>query len=150
MERHVGHLALHYAPGDERPARRLLELLGCTLLDNGPRPGEDGFCSVLVDGPTATFAENLMFLNVLFAIGSLLLVTSIVLELWRCPPPDGISKIWIALEIIGLWIAMPLLGFVLGMVPAIEAQTRLMFGVPLGYKVTPKRFVGAAKHQEAA
>ena len=63
MRGHLGHLALHYAPGDEAPARRLLELLGCTLVDNGPRPGEDGFCTVLLDGSTATHAENLMFLS---------------------------------------------------------------------------------------
>ena len=63
MERHLGHLALHYAPGEEGPARRLLELLGCTLVDNGPRPGADGFCTVLVDQPSATHAENIMFLS---------------------------------------------------------------------------------------
>ena len=39
-------MALHYLPGDEAAARRLLEHLGCTLVDNGPKPGEDGFCTV--------------------------------------------------------------------------------------------------------
>ena len=48
--RTIGHLALHYGPGDQQGARRLLELCGCTLVDNGPSPGNDGFCSVLVDG----------------------------------------------------------------------------------------------------
>ena len=32
----IGHVAMHYRPGDEAPARRLFELLGCTLVDNGP------------------------------------------------------------------------------------------------------------------
>jgi hypothetical protein len=59
----LGHLALHYGPGDEQPARRLLELLGCTLVDNGPLPGEDGFCTVLVDGAEANYANNIMFLS---------------------------------------------------------------------------------------
>jgi hypothetical protein len=59
----LGHLALQYAPGDERPARRLLELLGCTLVDNGPDPGRDGFCTVLINGADANYAENLMFLS---------------------------------------------------------------------------------------
>jgi hypothetical protein len=59
----LGHLALHYAPGDEQPARRLLELLGCTLVDNGPAPGADGFCTVLIDEPSANYAENIMFLS---------------------------------------------------------------------------------------
>jgi hypothetical protein len=59
----LGHLALHYRPGDEQPARRLLELLGCTLVDNGPEPGSDGFCTVLVDKGTGNYADNLMFLS---------------------------------------------------------------------------------------
>jgi hypothetical protein len=59
----LGHLALHYGKGDEQPARRLLELLGCTLIDNGPAPGSDGFCTALVDSATADYADNLMFLS---------------------------------------------------------------------------------------
>jgi len=61
----LGHLALHYRPGDEQPARRLLELMGCTLVDNGPAPGADGFCTVLVDKGTGNYADNLMFLSAL-------------------------------------------------------------------------------------
>ncbi len=63
----LGHLALHYREGDEQPARRLLELLGCTLVDNGPAPGSDGFCTVLVDADSADYADNLMFLSGLTA-----------------------------------------------------------------------------------
>jgi hypothetical protein len=59
----LGHLALHYMPGDEKQARRLLELLGCTLVDNGPVPGSDGFCTVLVNGSDANYADNIMFLS---------------------------------------------------------------------------------------
>jgi hypothetical protein len=59
----LGHLALHYLPGDERQARRLLELLGCTLVDNGPSPGSDGFCTVLVNAGDANYADNIMFLS---------------------------------------------------------------------------------------
>ena len=59
----LGHLALHYMPGDEHKARRLLELMGCTLVDNGPSPGADGFCTVLVNGSDANYADNIMFLS---------------------------------------------------------------------------------------
>lgn len=60
--RTLGHLALYYRPGDEAPSRRLLVDLGCTLVDNGPRPGADGFCTVLVDDETANHADNILFL----------------------------------------------------------------------------------------
>jgi hypothetical protein len=59
----LGHMALHYGPGDEQPARRMLELIGCTLVDNGPKPGSDGFCTVLIDQGSANYADNIMFLS---------------------------------------------------------------------------------------
>jgi hypothetical protein len=58
----LGHLALYYLPGDMAPARRLFERLGCTLVENGPDPGNDGFCTVLLDEPTGNYADNLLFL----------------------------------------------------------------------------------------
>ncbi|HXY95286.1 MAG TPA: hypothetical protein VEP49_22700 [Acidimicrobiia bacterium] len=60
--RALGHLALYYAPGDMDASRRLLEDLGCTLVENGPAPGKDGFCTVLVDGDSPTYADNILFL----------------------------------------------------------------------------------------
>ena len=62
-QRVFGHLALHYMPGDERPARRLLELLGCTLVDNGPDPGNDGFATVHINSADTNHAENIFFLS---------------------------------------------------------------------------------------
>lgn len=62
-ERQFGHLALQYMPGDEAPARQLLQLLGCTLVDNGPDPGRDGFCTVLVNAADANHADNIFFLG---------------------------------------------------------------------------------------
>lgn len=59
----LGHLALKYGPGDEKQARRLLELLGCTLIDNGAAPGKDGFCTVLVNSTDANYADNIIFLS---------------------------------------------------------------------------------------
>ena len=91
-------------------------------------------------GWRSSIAHNLAFLNVLFVMGSMVMLSSIVLELWRCPPPDSKSRLVTAVEIMGLWAFLPILGLVLGMLPALSAQTRLMLGIPLGYKVTPKRF----------
>ena len=58
----LGHLALYYRPGEEAAARTLLTDLGCELVDNGPRPGEDGFASALVDGATANHHDNVVYL----------------------------------------------------------------------------------------
>ena len=60
--RALGHLALYYRSGDESASRRLLVDLGCSLVDNGPRPGADGFCTVLLDDETANHADNILFL----------------------------------------------------------------------------------------
>ena len=57
----LGHLALYYRPGEEDAARTLLTDLGCTLVDNGPRPGEDGFASALVDAGTANHHDNVVY-----------------------------------------------------------------------------------------
>lgn len=89
-------------------------------------------------GYHASTAANVFFLRVVFTTGGVVMVSSILFELWRCPPPDGVSKFKTAVEIILLWPFLPLLGFYLGTLPALEAQTRLMFGIPLGYRVTPK------------
>ena len=60
--RALGHLALYYRSGDESASRRLLVDLGCSLVDNGPRPGADGFCTVVLDDETANHADNILFL----------------------------------------------------------------------------------------
>ena len=93
-------------------------------------------------------AQNLVFLNVLFTTGTIVMISSMLMELWRCPPPDGVSKMQTAIEMVFLWFLLPALGFILGMLPALDAQTRLMFGVPLGYKVTPKRFAAPSKEPD--
>jgi len=60
--RSMGHLALYYRPGCEQAARVLAADLGCELVDNGPSPGRDGFCTALLDGPRATHGDNLVYL----------------------------------------------------------------------------------------
>jgi hypothetical protein len=60
--RTLGHLALYYVPGYELAARTLMTDLGCKLIDNGPAPGSDGFCSALLDPETANSYDNLVYL----------------------------------------------------------------------------------------
>ena len=66
-QREFGHLALQYLPGDEQLARHLLELFGCTLVDNGPDPGNDGFCTVLVNAGDANHADAHYYLSYTYA-----------------------------------------------------------------------------------
>ena len=70
----------------------------------------------------------------------MIMLTSILLELWRCPPPDSKSRLGHRGRDHGALAPASGARLVLGMLPALSAQTRLMLGIPLGYKVTPKRF----------
>ncbi len=88
----------------------------------------------------ASVAQNLAVLRFMMTIGGSVMIGSIVVELWRCPPPDSVSKLKTAVELMLMWFLLPVIGFYLGMAPALSAQTRLLLGIPLGYKVTPKRF----------
>ena len=92
----------------------------------------------------ASIAHNVTVLRVMFTTGGLCMISTILFELWRCPPPDGVSRIKTALEIALLWPLLPVVGFYLGTWPALDAQTRLMLGIPLGYRVTPKFAVARA------
>jgi hypothetical protein len=86
----------------------------------------------------ASIAYNIKVLRVMFMAGGISMAAMILFELWRCPPPNGVSKVKTAVETMVLWFMLPVIGFYLGVMPALDAQTRLMFGVPLGYRVTPK------------
>jgi hypothetical protein len=55
----LGHLALHYRPGDGERARQLFECLGARLEDNGP----PGFCSIVFDPAAWNYVDNVMYLS---------------------------------------------------------------------------------------
>lgn len=77
-------------------------------------------------------------LHYLLAIGAVCIATMIALELYRCPPPDR-SPWLVVLEVATMWMLAPILGFLLGTMPALHAQTKLAAGIPLAWKVSPKR-----------
>jgi hypothetical protein len=55
----IGHLALHYRPGDYERARALFEALGAHLEDNGP----PGFCTIVFDHEQWNHVDNVMYLS---------------------------------------------------------------------------------------
>ncbi len=55
----LGHLALHYRPGDAEPARVLFECFGAHLEDNGP----EGFWSIVFDHDRWNYVDNVMYLS---------------------------------------------------------------------------------------
>jgi hypothetical protein len=55
----LGHLAIHYRPGDFEQARLLFECFGAHLEDNGPQ----GFCSIVFDHDDWNYVDNVMYLS---------------------------------------------------------------------------------------
>lgn len=82
-------------------------------------------------------------LGPLFTLGGVAILLTLLVELRRNPPPAHMSPIRVAIEIGAMWMSLPVIGFGLGMLPALNAQTKLMLGLPLSYKATPKRVAKA-------
>ncbi len=74
----------------------------------------------------------------LFSVGTVLLFASIAVDLARFPPEDR-SVARVLFELVAMWALLPALSFLFGMLPAIHAQTKLALGLPLSWRVTPKR-----------
>lgn len=55
----LGHLAIHYRPGDFASCRRLFEAMGAHLEDNGP----DGFCTIVFDNDDWNYVDNVLYLG---------------------------------------------------------------------------------------
>jgi len=66
------------------------------------------------------------------------MIISAILSLLLLPPrPPGFSR-WKNLSMIFQWLLLPITLIIFGAFPALDAQTRLMLGKPLGFWVTEK------------
>jgi hypothetical protein len=66
----------------------------------------------------------------------------LAVELRRFPPPR-LSKLPARIaELLTAWALLPVISLVFGAVPALYAQTKLMLGLGLTWRVTPKRLAG--------
>lgn len=89
---------------------------------------------------STVLAFNLPLLTrVIMTIATFFLIFSVYINLVLLPPrPKGYGK-WKSFMMVGQWIFSPIVASVFGSVPAIDAQTRLMFGKYMeSFWVTPK------------
>jgi hypothetical protein len=104
-----------------------------------------GWLPVLIGGKE--FNSHLISYNlpvvsrVLMTIVMLGLVLSVYISFGFIPKREGkkdiLAKIVFALQ----WLLTPVLLIVFGSIPAIDSQTRLMFGKYMGFWVTPKNII---------
>lgn len=80
----------------------------------------------------------------LYTAGMVFLFGGIALDLVRHPPRPFARFPLVVGELLVMWIALPVTTAYLSMLPALHAQTKLMLGLPLAWKVTPKGRFGRA------
>lgn len=94
----------------------------------------------------ASFRERIVLLDpgqpalpYLLAAGAIMMFSMLFIEFRRFPPPKSSSLFKVLPELVVMWMTVPLTGFYLAALPALHAQTRLMLGIQLSYRVTPKK-----------
>jgi len=82
---------------------------------------------------------NLSYINgTIFNIFTFIIILSIILSRQFLPPrPKDVSRL-IYITFILQWLFVPIISAFLGSTPALDAQTRLMFGNYLSFYRTPK------------
>jgi hypothetical protein len=78
-------------------------------------------------------------LKVLWVGGAIAISVIFTLELRRNPPERASQVPMRALELFVSWLLMPVISLFFGAIPAVYAQSKLIFGRSLSWRVTPKR-----------
>lgn len=101
-----------------------------------------GWLPLFVGGPE--FKETVIAYNLphatrtLMTIATGFLIFSVYINLILLPPRPKKYSVWRSIMMYLQWVLVPITSVVFGSLPAIEAQTRLMFGWYLEFFVTPK------------
>ena len=118
----------------------VLRVASWFIITSGYLLSSHGYQSIAaVRHPTSVIFTSAPDLGNLFTAGAVLLFAMVAVDLVRCPPPKGPMRYLVLFEVTLMWLGLPAIGLVLGMMPALYAQTRLMFGQPITYKVTPRK-----------
>lgn len=85
------------------------------------------------------FAYNLGYiLNIIFTAIFLIILVSLTISFISLPRKQGkLAKLHLVSSVLQ-WVLLPFVTILYGAIPAIDAQTRLMFGKQLGFTVTEK------------
>jgi hypothetical protein len=84
-------------------------------------------------------SETLQWLWLASSVG---LIVLLVVELRRFPPPRLSKMPQRIFELLVAWVLLPIITLAFGALPALYAQTKLMLGLGLSWRVTPKRLAG--------
>lgn len=105
------------------------------LIAASSRPGYQG----VLHGSLFDIGTRGTLLDPVFAVGATVMVATLALEMTRRGVPRYVSRPRLLAELAVMWVSLPLLGLYLGVLPTMQAQTMLLLGLPLVYKVTPKQ-----------
>lgn len=101
-----------------------------------------GWLPVILGGEQ--LAGNVLLFNLplltklMMQIATIFLIFSVYINLVMIPPRPAHLSRWRSVNMVLQWIFVPVVSMVFGSLPAIDAQTRMMFGRYLGFWVTPK------------
>jgi hypothetical protein len=95
--------------------------------------GGDAFNTTVISGNLPSITRTLMTLAL---VG---LVFSAVISTLLLPKRPKDHPFYRNIVMVGQWLILPLSVIIFGAIPALESQTRLMFGKYLGFWVTPKK-----------
>ncbi len=101
-----------------------------------------GWLPLLLGGDR--FSEGVFFFNLPFLtqsmmqIATVFLIFSVYINLVIIPPRPARYSKWRTISMILQWVFVPIVSTIFGSIPAIDAQTRLMFGSYMEFWITPK------------